>query len=69
MAKAPVHDGEWFKLGNGWRQICCSCGLSHDHEVKRVKGEVWIRVLVNPQATANARRPLKKRVVIVEEGE
>ena len=67
MTRYLQEDGEeFFKLGAGWRQMCCSCGLVHDHITKKIDGEVWIKVVPNWKSTAAARRKLKKKVVIIE---
>lgn len=68
MGRYIQDDGdEFFKLGKGWRQMCCSCGLVHDHITRKIDGEVWIKVQRNEKATAAARRKLRKKVLIIHE--
>lgn len=63
MPKVPVieeYDGgwsDWIYPTKKFREICCSCGLSHDVEYK-ITDDGWIafRLKQNDRATAAVRR-------------
>lgn len=62
----PTIEGEWFPMPRrGWRQQCCGCGLTHRWEFRIVAGKIEGRVWVCAKGTAAARRPLRKKVLIV----
>ena len=60
---------DWFAPNmRDFRLRCCSCGLIHDMRFRvNKKGEVEIKIVRNELATSAARRPLKKRVVLIDE--
>lgn len=67
MPRVPIMvEGEWEPIQRKWRQICCSCGLTHDWEFRVVNNRIEGRITINDRATAAARRGLKKKVLIVE---
>lgn len=67
MPRAPVmEEGVWYPVNRKWRQICCHCSLAHDWDFRIVNNRIEIRVSVNERATANGRRRLKKKVLIIE---
>lgn len=62
-----LKDGEWLRpKHSGFREQCCDCGLVHRWDFRIVEGGVEFRVYRDERATAAARRPLKKRVLIVD---
>lgn len=68
MARAEqITEGEWVEITHKFKHQCCDCGLRHDLEFRRNKrGVLEMRGVVNAKATANARRPLKKKVLVIE---
>ena len=62
-------DGEWFPftLEHGVRQMCCNCSLVHSIFVRRSGRHYEMKIVRHERATSAARRPLKKKVIIVDE--
>lgn len=61
MRSEQIYDGEWVHWGNKERFQCCSCGLVHDIEFKRVKGKLLVRMTVNNRSTGQAHRQMDNR--------
>lgn len=57
-----IKDDEWFEPGEGFRLVCCDCGLAHDVEFNSnltVDGlPLEIKLVRNKHSTANVRRHL-----------
>lgn len=60
----PQETGEWFVLGSGFSQCCCSCGLVHTWEARRKKGRTEVRVFVDTAATNRERKKMKTTIII-----
>lgn len=54
---AEIHDGEWESpVMNGYRLMCCDCGLVHRFQFRKSAVGVEFRVWRDERATAAARR-------------
>ena len=49
--------GEWFEPRlRGYRLMCCDCGLVHRVDFRIYRGQIQMRAVRHPGATAVARR-------------
>ncbi len=55
-----VTEGEWISVPKrGFREQCCSCGLTHVTDFRIIDNEFQFRCIVDNRATAAARRKFK----------
>lgn len=48
--------------------MCCDCALVHDVKFRKDKnGKLEMCFTTNKQATASARRPLRKKLLVINE--
>lgn len=68
MPRYEQDDGEWFRVPKELMQQCCSCGLVHAIKFRQHKVDgLQMRFIRDERATAAARRPRKKKVIIIDE--
>ena len=56
MRRHQIVDGVWFPWEAMDRHECCECGLTHDVDIKCVKGKLYMRWRRNERSTAAVRR-------------
>jgi hypothetical protein len=70
MPRYPYAGDDWFTVPKrGFRLKCCGCSLVHEIDFKIVNGgEIQMRIKRHERATSAARRAIRKKVLIVDEG-
>lgn len=66
-----VEEGDWIELSRKHKDMCCDCGLVHRNEYRAVGPDgkmipgatVQVRCWRDNRATANARRPLREKLL------
>lgn len=61
-------DGEWIRpKRNGYKMMCCDCGLVHTFNFKVIKGRAIFQASRDNRATANTRRSnSRNRPIIIK---
>ena len=56
------YNGEWVTpVRNGYRMMCCDCGLVHEMDFRVKGGRIQFRVRRNERATMASRRARVRR--------